>query len=242
MLDRIKKSYFWQCAALSLEASWNTANNLTGTVIAGVATMIHSITFLNGVSTFVKAENALITLVIYTFLSWIIIFLFRIILIAPYQLYRLTSGKTKTLENRIASKISNYISWSFLGPVSTSSSDDRFPANYVFLSRIQNNTEKTLLNCQIKLNGYILCAPFNLRPEEIKNVPIIFLAGLLRQKIYAVVYSYNEKDGLWLRNSSAAWLIQPGTYSMEFLSDDMISVRSDVVLSHNSEWELTLAA
>jgi len=82
-------TYVRQCAALSFKASWGTANSLVGAILVAMAMILYgSLHFMPGSSLTAQAVNAGSTLAIYTACALLIIFIFRTMFIAPYQLWR----------------------------------------------------------------------------------------------------------------------------------------------------------
>jgi hypothetical protein len=81
-------TYIRRCIVLSFKASWETANSLVGAILVAMAmTLYGSLHFMGGDSLTVQAVNVGATLTIYTACALIIIFFFRTIFIAPYQLW-----------------------------------------------------------------------------------------------------------------------------------------------------------
>jgi hypothetical protein len=81
-------TYIRRCSARSFKASWGAANNVVGAVLVTMAMILYgSIHFMGGDSLTAQAVNAGASIAIYTACALVIIFIFRTIFMAPYQLW-----------------------------------------------------------------------------------------------------------------------------------------------------------
>jgi hypothetical protein len=117
--------------------------------------------------------------------------------------------------------------------------DNLFPRAKAYLAHIENLTDSTIHNFQLSLAFYLVCAPFDLRPGERKDVPVIRV--LLDAENYpAAVYPYHKDGANWTRSGTFSWLIEEGSYELKLLADNLYPLTTKFTLTRvrDVDWKI----
>jgi hypothetical protein len=97
------RRYIGECAKRSFWTSWDSANNLAGAILVGLAMSIHgAMHVFSGATALAKYANDTLSLVIYTVIAWIFLLLLRAVSVAPYSLWKEQRSRISALQNDTA--------------------------------------------------------------------------------------------------------------------------------------------
>jgi hypothetical protein len=83
------RDYIRQIWVIALRTSWTAANGLPGAGLGGVALIWPGVqNFFSTKSHLAIALNWLLSFIIYAIVAWIVLFLFQLVISAPYQLWK----------------------------------------------------------------------------------------------------------------------------------------------------------
>jgi hypothetical protein len=111
---------------------------------------------------------------------------------------------------------------------------------HCFLANVENSSAATLRSCQLRLGHHHISEPFDLRPGDSLDQPIIYLVDKVinnKFRTYVEVITFFKNGNRWDRSPSE-WCPGPGDYVLKVLADSSPPAQVKVRLSYGDDWTL----